>query len=90
VLVEPRPVTGPSPGTYVVEERGETGRWIERDRFGSYDEAAHAFDRLSVASEVSRIRRLDPRHGLKVVAAVVGAVVMLAVVAWWVAHFLAG
>jgi hypothetical protein len=76
---------------FVVEERGEAGTWIARDRFGSYDEAADAFDRLSVASEASfRIRRLDPRHGPKVVAAVVGAVVLLAVVAWWVAYFLAG
>jgi hypothetical protein len=79
----------PSRRAYVIEERGEGGSWIERDRFGSYDEAAEAFDRLSVASEANlRIRWLDPRHRLNVAAAVVGAVLILAVAAWWVAYLL--
>jgi hypothetical protein len=31
----------------VIEERDEAGRWIDRGRFGSDDEAAQALDRLS-------------------------------------------
>ena len=48
-----------SPVMCVVEERDEAGRWTERGRFGSYDEAAEALDRLTAGSEQPfRIRRL--------------------------------
>jgi hypothetical protein len=36
---------------FAVEQRTETGKWIERERFGSYDQAAAAFDRLTAGSE---------------------------------------
>jgi hypothetical protein len=62
----------------VIEERDEAGRWIERGRFGSYDEAADALDRVSAGLEQNfRIRELNPRRWLRLVA-VVAAVVLLA------------
>jgi hypothetical protein len=66
----------------VVEERDETGGWIERGRFGSYDEAAEALDRLSAGLEQNfRIRELNPRRWPRLVAVVVAAVVLLAAIA---------
>jgi hypothetical protein len=66
----------------VIEERDEAGRWIERGRFGSYDEAADALDRPSAGLEQSfRIRKLNPRRWPRLVAVVVAAVVLLAAIA---------
>jgi hypothetical protein len=66
----------------VIEERDEAGRWIERGRFGSYDEAADALDRPSAGLEQSfRIRELNPRRRPRLVAVVVAAVVLLAAIA---------
>ena len=68
----------PSRRMCVIEERDEAGRWIERGRFGSYDEAADALDRVSAGLEQNfRIRELNPRRWLRLVA-VVAAVVLLA------------
>lgn len=66
----------------VIEERDEAGRWIDRGRFGSYDEAAEALDRLSAGlGQNFRIRELNPRRRLRLVAVVVVAVVLLAAIA---------
>jgi hypothetical protein len=74
----------------VVEERDEAGRWIERGRFGSYDEAAEALDRLGAGSEQDfRIREVNPRRWLRLVAAAVAAVVLLAAIAVF-AYIIAG
>ncbi len=69
-------------------ERGE--------RFGSYDEAAEAFDHLSIDPERHlRIRELDSRRlltsrrMLSFAAVIVGVVVIIAAVAWLV-YLLAG
>jgi hypothetical protein len=65
----------------VIEERDEAGTWIERGRFGSYDEAAEALDRLSAGVEQNfRIRELNPPWP-RLVAVVVAAVVLLAAIA---------
>jgi hypothetical protein len=65
----------------VIEERDEAGRWIERGRFGSYDEAAEALDRLSAGLEQNfRIRELSPRRWPRLVV-VVAVVVLLATIA---------
>jgi hypothetical protein len=72
----------PSRRMCVLEERDEAGRWIERGRFGSYDEAAEALDRLSAGLEQNfRIRDLNPRRWPRLVAVVVAAVVLLATIA---------
>jgi hypothetical protein len=66
----------------VVEERDEAGRWIERGRFGSYDEAAEAMDRLGAGSEqIFRIRELNLRRWPRLVAVVVAAVFLFAAIA---------
>jgi hypothetical protein len=66
----------------VIEERDEAGRWIERGRFGSYDEAAEALDRVSAGLEQNfRIRELSPRRWPRPVVVVVAAVVLLATIA---------
>jgi hypothetical protein len=73
-----------SRGICLVEERDETGRWIERGRFGSYDEAAEALDRLNAGSaQEFRIVQVNPRRSLRLVAAAVGVVVLLAAIAGW-------
>jgi len=71
----------PSRRMCVIEERDEAGTWIERGRFGSYDEAAEALDRLSAGVEQNfRIRELNPPWP-RLVAVVVAAVVLLAAIA---------
>jgi hypothetical protein len=80
----------PSRRMYLVEERDEFGRWVERERFGSYDEAAEAFDHLSAGSERSfRIRELNPRRWLMLTGIIVAGAVLAVVIAWFV-YILAG
>lgn len=82
--------------SYLVEEQDGSGAWRERERFGSYDEAAEAFDHLSIDPERHfRIRQLDSRRSLnsrrmpRFAAVIVGVAVVIAVAAWLV-HLLAG
>jgi hypothetical protein len=80
----------PSRRVYLVEERDDSGGWVEHGRFGAYAEATEAFDRLSTGSERSfRIRELNLRRWLTLLAAIVGGIVVVAVVSALV-YILAG
>jgi hypothetical protein len=80
--------------SYLVEEQDGSGAWRERERFGSYDEAAEAFDHLSIDPERHfRIRELESRRLLNSrrmlrFAAVIVVVVVLIASAGWFVHLL--
>jgi hypothetical protein len=62
-------------------------------RFGSYEEAAAAFDRELADSKTPasvRISRFDPRRRLKLIGLAVLVVLGLAIVAAWIAFLASG
>jgi hypothetical protein len=73
---------------YDLERRDPSGVWRLVQRFGSYEEAASALDREigdSQATASVRISRFDPRRRLQRIGVAVFAVLVLIVIAIWIA-----